>query len=119
MTRTAISPRLAMRIFLNGTDGKQSLPVLHRLPVHDQLALDDAAGFGLDLIHQLHALDNAEDLAGLHAFADADEGWGLGRGGLVEGSDDGGLDQDEVGVVRLLALDRKSTRLNSSHLGIS
>ncbi len=31
-----------MRIFLNRTDGKQSLPVLHRLPVHDQLAFDDA-----------------------------------------------------------------------------
>src|ERR1035441_10300973 len=104
MTRTAISPRLAMSIFLNGTDGIQSLPVLHRLPVHDQLAFDNAAGLGLDLVHQLHALDNAEHLAGLHAFAYPDEGWGFGRGSLVEGSDDGGLDQDERGVVRLLAL---------------
>ena len=45
MTRTAISPRLAMRIFLNRTDGKQRLPVLHRLAVHHQLAFDDAGGF--------------------------------------------------------------------------
>src|ERR1035438_2261789 len=91
MTRTAISPRLAMRIFLNRTDGKQSLPVLHRLPVHDQLALDDATGFGLDLVHQLHAFDDAEHLAGLHAFADAYEGRGLGRGGFVEGSETSGI----------------------------
>src|SRR5260370_25819697 len=103
MTRTAISPRLAISIFLNGTDSKQSLPVLHRLPVHNEFAFDDAAGFGFDLVHQLHALDNAKHLTGLYAFADAHEGRGLGRGGLVKGSDDGGLDQDEVGVVRLLA----------------
>src|ERR1039458_4941845 len=104
MTRTAISPRLAMRIFLNRTDGKQSLPVLHRLPVHDQFTFDDFAGFALDLVHQFHALDDAEHLAGLYALADADERRGIGRGGFVERSDDRRLDQHQVGVVWLLAL---------------
>src|SRR3989475_6105482 len=66
MTRRAISPRLATRIFLNGTDGKQRLPVLHRLPVHDQLAFHHAGHFGLDLVHELHGFDDAKYLAGLH-----------------------------------------------------
>src|SRR5580700_2690456 len=102
MTRTAISPRLAIRILLNRTDGKQSLPVLHRLPVHDQLALDDAGGLGFDLVHELHGLDDAENLAGLDALAYAHEGWRSRRRGLVEGTHDGRLDQNEVGVGGLL-----------------
>src|SRR5881394_286735 len=88
MTRTAISPRLAMRIFLYRTDGKQSLPVLHRLSVHHQLAFHDPADFGFDLVHQLHAFDDAKDLAGLDALTHLDERAGLGGGGLVKGADD-------------------------------
>src|ERR1017187_10272945 len=84
ITRTAISPRLAMRTLLNLTDGKQSLPVLYRLPVHDQLAFDHAGGL-LNLVHQLHGLDDAEDLAGLNALADADERRRVRRRGFVEG----------------------------------
>src|SRR5215831_14561617 len=91
ITRTAISPRLAIRIFLNGADGKESLPVLHRLSVEHELAFDDAGGFRLDLVHQLHALDNAKDLAGLHAVADGYKGRGSGRRTLVESADDGRL----------------------------
>src|SRR5579872_3844739 len=63
--RTAISPRLATRIFLNGPDGKQGLPVLDRLAIPDQLAFDDAGDFGFDLVHELHRFDDAEDVAGL------------------------------------------------------
>src|SRR5947209_16464872 len=88
MTRTAISPRLAMRIFLNRTDGKQSLPVLHRLPVEDELALDDTGGLGFDLIHELHRFDDAQHFAGLYALADAHERRGIGRRAFVEGADD-------------------------------
>src|ERR1035438_9097938 len=65
MTRTAISPRLAMRILLNRTDGKQSLPILHRLAVHHQLGFYDAGCLRLNLIHELHGLDNTEHLARL------------------------------------------------------
>src|SRR5579864_736687 len=68
MTRRAISPRLAIRIFLIGPDGKHGLPVLHRLSIHDQLAFDGAGYLGLDLVHQLHGFDDAQDLAGLHAL---------------------------------------------------
>src|ERR1039458_6230224 len=98
MTRTAISPRLAIRTLLNGADGKQSLPVLHRLAVQDELAFDDAPDFGLDLIHELHGFDDAEDLSGLDAFAGADEGGGAGGGAFVESADDGRFDQGEAGV---------------------
>src|ERR1019366_7221599 len=98
MTRTAISPRLAMRTLLNRTDGKQSLPVLHRLPVHDQLAFDDARRLRLDLVHQFHGLDNAEDLAGLHVLADAHERRSVRRRAFVKRAHDGRLHQDQVGI---------------------
>src|SRR5579863_10520850 len=87
--RRAISPRLAMRIFLIGADGKQRLPVLHGLSVHHQLAFDNPRDLGLDLVHELHRFDDAQDLAGLHAFAHADEGRRTGRGGFIERAHDG------------------------------
>src|SRR4030095_9655525 len=87
MTRRAISPRLAIRIFLNTvsrlgreSDGEELLAVLDRLAVAgidgDDLALD----VGLDLVHQLHGFDDAEDLALRDARADLREGIGLRRG---------------------------------------
>jgi len=85
MTRTAISPRLAIRIFLNRTDGKQSLPVLDRLPVHHQLAFDNAAGFAFDFVHQLHALDDAEHLAHLNALANPNERRRIVRSRFING----------------------------------
>src|SRR6266496_5165528 len=93
MIRSAISPRLAIRIFLNTRErlsGRQSnpeelLPVLDRLAVAridgDDLPLD----VRLDLVHQLHRLDDAENFTLRHARTQ----------------------------------DRKSTRLNSSHVEIS
>src|ERR1039457_1941510 len=98
MTRTAISPRLAMRTLLNRMDGKQSLPVLHRLPVHDQLAFDYARRLRLDLVHQFHGLDNAEDLAGLHVLADAHERRRVRRRAFVKRAHDGRLHQNQVGI---------------------
>src|SRR5262249_40609785 len=100
MTRTAISPRLAMRIFLYRTDGKQSLPLLYRLSVHDELTFHNAADFGLDLVHELHALDDAQHLTGLYAFTGAHKGGGVRSGGLVERTDDGALHQHQVGINR-------------------
>src|SRR5512145_3172672 len=101
--RSAISPRLAMRIFSNTgwagalRDDEQRLPVLHRLAVLHQDRLDHARGVGLDLVHQLHRLDDAHRLAGLHVLADLDVGLGLGRGGAVEGADHGRL-EDVAGL---------------------
>src|SRR3954468_25084638 len=63
-TRSAISPRLAMRIFSNKQ--KQRLPVLDRLTVLDQDLLDHAVGVRLDLVQELHRFDNADRLAGFH-----------------------------------------------------
>src|SRR3954452_11209152 len=104
MTRTAISPRLAISIFLKRTDGKQSLPVLHRLTVENEPALDDARVIGLDLVHELHRFDDAEDVTGLDALTDRDKRGGPRRGGFVESADDRRLDEDEVGVGGLLGL---------------
>src|SRR5881296_2298672 len=86
MIRSAISPRLAIRIFLNmgcaGTgscrrglpDLEQRLPVLHRLPVRDQSLENLAVAVRLDLVHQLHRLDDAHHLPLLHPVPDLDEG---------------------------------------------
>src|SRR3954465_10106601 len=65
MTRSAISPRLAMRIFLNmsgGPDREQPLAVLHRLAVLHVGVDDLAVVLGRDLVHQFHRLDDAEHL---------------------------------------------------------
>src|SRR6185436_14721335 len=91
--RSAISPRLAMRIFSNTlAEDEEGLAVLDRLPVLDQDRLDDAGGVGVDLVHQLHRLDDADDVALLHRMADFDERLRVRRGGAVEGAHHGRLD---------------------------
>src|SRR5262245_17546562 len=88
--RSAISPRLAMRIFSNTRcllDDEERLAVLDRLPVLDQDRLDDAVLVGLDLVHQLHRLDDANGLARLDGVADLDERLGVGRRGAIERAD--------------------------------
>src|SRR5258707_15853438 len=65
MIRRAISPRLAIRIFLNtpaarllgGVHLKERLVELHRLPGLGDHAGDRAAALRLDLVHELHGLD--------------------------------------------------------------
>src|SRR3954467_6577500 len=98
MTRTAISPRLAMRIFLNRTDGKQRLPVLHRLPVQHEFALENAGMLGFDLVHELHRLDDAEHFARLNAFAYGYERRCVGRCSFVKCADNGRFDKHEIRV---------------------
>src|SRR5581483_1412925 len=98
MTRKAISPRLAMRIFLMGADGKQRLPVLHRLAVHYQLTFEDPGHFSLDLVHELHRLDDAQDFSRLDTFTDPHKGRGPGRGRLIKRPHDGRADQDQVWI---------------------
>src|SRR5581483_1372723 len=90
--RSAISPRLAIRIFSNtSADEEERLAVLHRLTVFHEDRFHDAAGVGFDLIHELHRLDDADRLALLDRLANLDEGLGIGRGRPVEGADHGRL----------------------------
>src|SRR5256885_4805585 len=82
MMRRAISPRLAIRIFLNMerrrarscrrgfADLEQRLPVLHGLPVGHERLEDLAVAIRFDLVHQLHRLDDAQNLSLLHLVAD-------------------------------------------------
>src|SRR5437879_11494491 len=90
--RSAISPRLAIRIFSNmlGED-EEGLPVLHRLAVFHKHRLDHAGGVGLDLVHQLHRLDDADRLAFLDALADLDKGIGVVRRRTIKGTHRRGL----------------------------
>src|SRR5262245_16434122 len=97
--RSAISPRFAIRILWNTLmdrwdqggpserspiplparlDQKERLPVLDGLSVFDQDLHDAARRLRLDLVHQLHRLDDAEDLVLLDDVAFADEGSGVG-----------------------------------------
>src|SRR5713101_5804804 len=111
MMRSAISPRLAMRILWNISPGSaqrlgRSAQRLHqeqRLSELDRLAvlhhhLDDASrDLGLDLVHQLHRLDDAEHLPLLDHVPLGDERGSVGLRRAVEGADHRSLHRDEVG----------------------
>src|SRR6185295_16127456 len=92
ITRSEISPRFAIRILLNigarrtasGPDREERLPVLHGLPALVMDAHDLARHLGLDLVHELHGLDDAEDLADADAVSDAHERGGVGVRRAVE-----------------------------------
>src|SRR5438067_8242754 len=94
MMRSAISPRLAIRMRWNmaasrGLEAEEGLAVLHRAAVLAQHFEQAARQLGLDLVHQLHRLDDAEHLALLHHRAHVDEGRALGRRRAIEGADEG------------------------------
>src|ERR1700704_1741952 len=98
MIRRATSPRFAINIFLNiyfysggpyppdtlrgGPEGpaplsrpdrEQAFRVLHRLPVLHVDVHDLAVVLGVNLVHQLHRLDDAEHLPFFHGGPDLDE----------------------------------------------
>src|SRR6478752_3380460 len=89
--RRAISPRLAIRTFLN-MQGAGSLNDEQRLPEFDGLSVlaEDLAHraslVGLDLVHDLHRLDDADRLAFLDHRADFREGFRPGARRPVEGA---------------------------------
>src|SRR3954467_11275560 len=76
ITRSAISPRFAINTFLNMArsrgDLEQRLTVLDRRAVVDENGDDRAGDVGLDLVHQLHRLDDAEHLALVDLLVDGD-----------------------------------------------
>src|ERR1041384_5840211 len=63
--RSAISPRFAIRIFSNTglSEDEEGLAVFHRLAVLHEDRLHRAARVRLDLVHELHRLDDADRLA--------------------------------------------------------
>src|SRR5512142_3072894 len=69
MTRSAISPRLAMRTFLNMAVLSERLEAEELLPELDRGGVDGqdlghlAVHVRLDLVHDLHGLDDAQHLA--------------------------------------------------------
>src|SRR5512142_1484160 len=94
MTRRAISPRFATRTFLNmtlpGDDPEQRLAELHRRGVGDHDLGDGAVHLALDLVHQLHRLDDADGLALPDLLPHVDERRRVRRGRAVEGPDERG-----------------------------
>src|SRR5262245_42123034 len=98
--RTAISPRLAMSIFLNMLgnspgarllDDEERLAEFDRICVLDQDFSDAPSAVGGDLVHGLHGFDDAQSLAGLDGITYFYKGLAIGRGGIVEGADHGGF----------------------------
>src|SRR5688500_4931588 len=90
MMRIAISPRFAIRIFLNiGFYGEQPLAVLHGLTVLDVDFDHFSVVFGVDLVHQLHRFDDAENLPLLHGGAHVDKRRGAWLRGTEERADNG------------------------------
>src|SRR5688500_101813 len=85
--RSAISPRLAIRIFSNTVSGQehQRLAELDGLAVLHEDFFHHAVLVRLDLVQELHRLDDADRLAGFDGLADFDEGLGAGGGAAVEG----------------------------------
>src|SRR5687768_12550657 len=106
MTRSAISPRFAIRILLNisarrpwsGPDREEGLAVLHGLPALVMDLHDLPRHLGLDLVHELHGLDDAQHLPDADAVSHAHEGRGVGIRRAVEGADDRALDHGEAGL---------------------
>src|SRR6185437_900362 len=124
--RSAISPRLAINIFSNiakthptlgpspvgeGSgeghrrlrllDQEKRLAVFHRLAVLHQDRLDRPRDVRLDLVEELHRLDDAEGLALGDGLADLDEGRRAGRGRAIERPHHGRLERVARGLLGL------------------
>src|SRR2546426_7457313 len=103
-----------------GVDSEEGLSELHGLGVLHAHLFDHALDLGLDLVHDLHRFDDAHHLTGRYPGADLHVRLRRRVGSGVERPHHRGLDLEQgAGRRRGDASDRKSTRLNSSHLVIS
>src|SRR2546423_545895 len=75
---------------------EKQLAELDRLGVADMDRADDRLGVGLDLVHQLHRLEDAERLPRADRVALLDERRRAGLRRAVEGADPRPLDPDEA-----------------------
>src|SRR5690606_1943181 len=89
---------------------KQRLAVLDRLRVFHENLFDPAPRLGLDLVHELHGLDNAKRLADFDDVAHFDVRLRIGSGGAVKGADHGRRDLYEVVRLRRLGGRRRGVR---------
>ena len=93
---------------MTGSSSNSELPVLHRLRVVDVDRPDEAVPFGLELVEELHRLDQAERLTCLDDIPDCHEGGGPGVGCPVEDTGHRRLDaQEPVSDAIDLAGDRR------------
>src|SRR5581483_6411893 len=100
--RSAISPRLAITTFSSMMrrllDHEERLAELDRVAVAGHDGGDLAGLVSLDLVHHLHRLDDAQDLADLDLIPDLDERFRAGGGGSIEGAHHGRGDDVLVGL---------------------
>src|SRR5712664_2691164 len=88
----------------DGLEPEERLSVFDRASVLDERLQESARLLGLDLVHQLHRLHDAEHLPLLDHLTHLDERGVVRRGGAVEGAHEGGVHREAV-----VARDRKST----------
>src|SRR5688500_4724254 len=102
ITRTATSPRFATRTRLNKRPARERLELEQQLAELDGLAVldvdrpDDPLGLRLDLVHQLHRLEDAERLPRRDRVALLDEHRCARLRRPVEGADHRRLDAHET-----------------------
>src|SRR4030095_16846844 len=82
------------------SDSEKRLTVLDSLAILDIDFRHFAVYIRFDLVHQLHRLDDAEDLGLLYRLADAHEGIGGRRWRTIESAHDGRIDDGQTQVFR-------------------
>src|SRR5687768_11171090 len=96
---------------------EQRLSVLDGAPVFRQDLPHRPADLGLELVHQLHGLQNAKRLADADGVPDIDEGRRLGRGSAVKRPHHGGFHDVMLRSLILRALDPGTTRRGGRGFG--
>jgi hypothetical protein len=104
---------LKMRRNISLTDEEQRLSVLDRLAALDQDLEDLADRLGLDLVHHLHRLDDADGRLETESRSHRDERLGLGRGSPVERPDHRTLELDRACAASVLRRARGLGRLRN------
>src|SRR4030095_9699201 len=85
-------------------DSEQRLPIFNRLSVFNINLRHFAAGLSLNLIHQLHGLDDADHRIRVDAAADLHKRFGVRRRGAIKSADDRRWNKVEVLIFGGLSL---------------